>query len=147
MIKKEKSQNLVNLNFWINRLILKQGKLSKSSFIMDKIYFLLIKNFKEDPFIILNEAIENVSPVFLIKNKRIGKRVITQPFFIISDINRRFIGLKWLIKAALKRKGDFYENFILEISDAFNNKGSVKKKLNDLNLNVIENRFNLKYRW
>lgn len=144
MIKK---QNLINLNLWISRLILKKGKLSKASLIMDRIHFLLVKAVNEDSFIVLNQAIKNIKPFFLLKNKKIGKRIIISPFFILSDLSRQLIAIKWLIDSALKRKGDFAENFVLEVLDAFNNKGSVKKKQVDLTLLVLKNKSNLKYRW
>jgi small subunit ribosomal protein S7 len=86
-------------------------------------------------------------PTFLLKNRRLGKRIILSPFFILSDFSRKSIGIKWLVEAALKRKGSFYQSFIAEVMDAFNNKGSVKKRQVDLNLVVLENRSNLKYRW
>ena len=42
---------------------------------------------------------------------------------------------------------EFKENFINEILDALDNKGSVKKKQKDLNIIVLNNRSNLRYRW
>jgi ribosomal protein S7 len=57
------------------------------------------------------------------------------------------LGLKWIIEAALFRPGKFKENFINEILDALGNKGSVKKKQKDLNIIVLNNRSNLRYRW
>jgi len=142
-----KNQNLINLNFWIKRLILKKGRLAKVESLMNKIHFSLISLTKNDSFFVLNEAVNNIMPIFLLKNRKIGKRVVISPFFLLSDFSRKSIGIKWIIEAALKKKGNFHENFVAEVMDAFNNKGSVKKRQNDLNLIVLENKSNLKYRW
>lgn len=142
-----KNQNLINLNFWVKKLILKKGKLTKVDFLVDKVHLGLVLLNGVDSLFILNEAIKNIMPVFLLKNRKIGKRVIISPFFILSDFSRKSIGIKWLVEAALKKKGSFYQNFIAEVMDAFNNKGSVKKRQVDLNLVVLENKSNLKYRW
>jgi ribosomal protein S7 len=86
-------------------------------------------------------------PLFILNNKKIGKRVIISPKFILSDYSRKGIGIKWIVEAALKRKGKFSNNLYLEILEAFNDKGSVKKRQKDLNLVVLTNKSNLKYRW
>jgi small subunit ribosomal protein S7 len=142
-----KKKELINLSFRINKLILKKGKLSKINLILDKVYLLLSKSLKQNPLIILDEAISNIMPLFILNNKKIGKRVIISPKFILSDYSRKGIGIKWIVEAALKRKGKFSNNLYLEILEAFNDKGSVKKRQKDLNLVVLTNKSNLKYRW
>ena len=142
-----KKKELINLSFRINKLILKKGKLSKINLILDKVYLLLSKSLKQNPLIILDEAISNIMPLFILNNKKIGKRVIISPKFILSDYSRKGIGIKWIVEAALKRKGKFSNNLYLEILEAFNVKGSVKKRQKDLNLVVLTNKSNLKYRW
>ena len=139
--------NLIKLNFRISGFILKKGKLSKANFFFDKILLLLIKSLKINPFIVINQAIKNVSPLFLLKNKKYGKRVVINPIFIVSSFTRTSLGIKWIIEAAFRRTGNFYNNLFLEILDAFNNKGVVKKKQKDLNLLVVENRSNVRFRW
>ncbi len=137
----------INLNFRISRLILKKGKLSKVNSILVKVYLFLIKSLKKNPLIILNIAVENIMPLFVINKKKIGKRIIIRPIFILSNFSRKSLGIKWIIEAALNRTGSFYDNLALEILEAFHNKGSVKKKQKDLIGVVLENRSNLKYRW
>ena len=128
-INKKNIINLLKLNFRISGFILKKGKL------------------KRNPFVVINKAIKNVSPLFLLKNKKYGKRVIINPIFIVSSFTRISLGVKWIIEAAFRRNGNFYNNLFLEIVDAFNNKGAAKKKQKDLNLLVVENRNNVKFRW
>lgn len=138
---------LINLNYRLNKLILKKGKLSKVSLLLDHIYLSLIKRTKKNAFTVLNQAVNNIMPIFLLKNKKIGKRVIIRPVFILSIYSRKFIGMKCIIETASEKTGDFQENLIIGILEAFHNKGIVKKRQKDLNSIVLENRSNLKYRW
>lgn len=142
-----KKKSLINLSFRINKLILKKGKLSKINLILDKVYLLLSKSLKDNPLVILDQAISNIMPIFLLNNKKIGKRIIISPTFILSDYSRKGIGIKWIVEAAYKRSGSFSNNLSLEILEAFNNRGSVKKRQKDLNIAVLVNKSNLKYRW
>jgi small subunit ribosomal protein S7 len=142
-----KKNNNIYLSFYLNKLVLKKGKLSKAEFIINKFYLLLVKNLKKDPILVLDKAVQNIMPIFLLSNKKLGKRVIIRPLFILSPFSRRLIGLKWLVESAVKKSGSFLENFVSEVLEAFDNKGSLKKKQQDLNSIVLENRSNLRYRW
>jgi len=146
----KKELNKINLGSWINKLILKEGKSLKINFIIDKFFLLLVKNTKKDPFFVIDTAINNVEPLFLIKEVKIGKKrdkIFYIPYFIVSTYTRKRIALNWLVSFALKRKGLFIDNLVLEFLDAFNNKGLVKQRLDSLNSKVLEHRSNLKFRW
>lgn len=146
-IEHNNKKNKVELNYYLNKIVLKKRKLFKSEGLLDDIYSSLLKRLKKEPFFIIDKAIKNVMPIFLLKNKKIGKRVISTPFFILSEHHRKLLGLKWIIEEALSKPGKFKENFINETLDALDNKGSVKKKQKDLNIVVLNNRSNLRYRW
>jgi small subunit ribosomal protein S7 len=70
-----------------------------------------------------------------------------KPFFILNPFVRNLIGLKWIVEFSLKKSGVLLDNLIFEILEAFENKGSSKKKQQDLNLVVLQNKSNLRFRW
>jgi len=137
----------INLNYQLKKLFLKKGKLSKVDFLMDKVYFLLIKETGKNSFDVINSAVTNIMPFFLLTNKKMGKRVIIKPFFILSDFSRKSIGFKWILQSTFRKKGVLYKNLCFEIMDAFNNKGSTKNRLADTVASVLQNKSNIKYRW
>lgn len=142
--------NKINLSLWVNKIILKKGKSLAVNLLVDKLLLFLVKHLKKDPFFIINKAINNVSPSFIIKEVNIGKKkdkTFYIPQFIVSKYARKRIALGWLVSFALKKKGSFIENLSMEFLDAFNNKGLAKQKLDLLNLQVLEHRSNLKFRW
>lgn len=144
-MKKEKIN--IFLNYYLIKLILNKGKLSTAESLISKFHLNLVKKSNKSSLIILEQSIKNIMPIFLLNKKKLGKRVIIRPLFILSPSTRYFLGLKWVVDSALKRSGKFLDNLIIEIFDAFNNKGSLKKKQQDLNSIVLDNRSNLKYRW
>lgn len=143
----KEENNLITLNYRFSRLILKKGKLFKVDNLLDNVYLLLSKELGEEPINILNKAIYNIMPIFLLEQKKIGKKVVVRPFFISSDYLRESLGMKWIIDSALKKKGDFVTNLYLEILDAFYDKGITKKKQQDIYEIVLNNKKNIKYRW
>ena len=103
----KKKLNKINFSSWINKLILKKGKALKVSSIIDVLLLLLVKRSKNNPFFIINKAINNIAPSFIIKEVNIGKKrdkTFYIPVFIVSKHNRRRIALNWLISFALKKK-------------------------------------------
>jgi ribosomal protein S7 len=74
-------KNKVELNYYLNKIVLKKGKLFKSERLLDDIYLSLLKKIRKEPFFIIDKAIKNVRPIYLLRNTKIGKRVISIPIF------------------------------------------------------------------
>lgn len=153
-IKIEEHRQVVNRYRLVQRLIflsLKKGKLNKVSNILEKLYLFLLTKKKENPSHILIEAINNVQPFFLLQKKRIGRRSIIQPRFIVSSSLREFLAIKWLIESTkTKKKGNqknFYTSFGLEILEAFDGRGITKRRQEEVGSIVLSNKSNIKYRW
>jgi ribosomal protein S7 len=106
------------LSFYLNKLILKKGKFSKVDYLINNLYLILSKKLRKDPILIIKQAVSNVMPLFLIKNrKKVGKKkiVIMKPFFILNPFVRNLIGLKWIVEFSLKKSGVLLDNLIFEI--------------------------------
>lgn len=144
MIKIKKN---FNIDSYFRKIILKKGKLSKVDSIMDFVLLEVAKKTRRDPLEVIEEAVINIMPVFLMKKQRIGQRVVMSPFFVLSIPSRKFIGFKWILESALSKKGSFKKNLALEILEAYEDIGESKRKQRNLNQLVIENRSNLRYRW
>jgi ribosomal protein S7 len=63
-------KNKVELNYYLNKIVLKKGKLFKSERLLDDIYLSLLKKIRKEPFFIIDKAIKNVMPIFLLRNKK-----------------------------------------------------------------------------
>ncbi|KAK0085378.1 hypothetical protein PV325_005329 [Microctonus aethiopoides] len=101
-----------------------------------------------DPKEILYKAIENVSPVMeLIPIKR-GGGTYQVPVPLLEK-RQKFLGSKWLIKAALDKPGEvrYHDMLAKELIDAANNQGRVVKKKHDLHKQCEANRSYAHFRW
>lgn len=80
---------------------------------------------------IFNEALTNVAPTVELRSCRVGG-VNYQVPVPIKGARSNAIGIKWLIDAAMKRKGMcFQERLYLEIMDARAKRGAAYKKCED----------------
>lgn len=92
-----------------------------------------IKNKGNDPLMILNQAIANVSPKYEVKPKRLGGASYLIPIEV-KEGRRSFLSLKWIIQAAKLRSNKTYHRFsdklMAEILDAAQGQGKAIEKKN-----------------
>lgn len=92
-----------------------------------------IKKEGKDPLDILHQAINNVSPRFEVKPKRLGGASYLVPTEVRKE-RALFLGLNWIVNAATARPNKEYHSFakklLAEIRDAIQNQGqAVSKRL------------------
>jgi len=92
-----------------------------------------IKNKGNDPLMILNRAIVNVSPKYEVKPKRLGGASYLIPIEVREE-RKLFLSLKWIIQAAKFRSNKTYHRFsdklMAEIIDASQGQGKAIEKKN-----------------
>jgi len=120
--------------------LLKEGKQTKARSILIEI-FTHFKNLNENPFFLIEKAISNVKPFFIIKTVQKGKQHIVMPLPIISENKRISLAIKSLIANAKKHSENSLSlNLIKELKDASLNKGFTKQQQQDLHEIVLLNR-------
>lgn len=109
MFIKSKNKNILGLNdfefeFFLSKFygtLISKGKKGHAIKLFNKILVNFKNKFKKDPFIELRKAIDNLIPILISTQKRIGKVYQAVPRLAIG--NKRFvIMLSWIIK---KQKG------------------------------------------
>jgi small subunit ribosomal protein S7 len=90
-----------------------------------------IKNQNEDPMMILQKAIENVSPKMEVKSRRLGGASYLVPIEVRKQ-RQLFLALNWIIDAAKSRSNKEYHTFAdklyAEIIEASKNQGGAVQK-------------------
>jgi ribosomal protein S7 len=132
-----------NLKIIIDKLqksLLVSGGSSKSR----SITFNLIKDFsksKKNSELVISNALDNVSPLFLLKTRKKGKKVTQSPVPITKNAKRFALSAKMLVKNSKKHKTNGSSSrLLLEINDASLNQGFTKKQQQELNKLVVINR-------
>lgn len=108
--------------------LMKDGKKS----VARKIYRDMLKEIKlnghMNPAIVVAAAIENASPLMMIKSKRLGGSVYQVPVEVKSH-KRLFYAMKWILSASRSKKGTpMYKKLAEEMLAAYSNQGTAVKK-------------------
>lgn len=122
-------------------MIMKNGKKTLAQKIVYQAFQKLSEKLeKGDPLNILILALDNIRPKLEIKSRRVGGATYQVPIEVTYE-RQQSLAFRWLIKAALKRKGmSMNEALSSEIIDAYNNVGSVVKQKDDMHKMAQSNR-------
>lgn len=94
----------------------------------------------EDPLVVFERALKNVSPNFEVKSRRVGGANYQIPFPVQGHRQLHY-SFSWLVQSARARKGIPYEKRLaLEIVDAYNETGAAFKKKEDTHRMAEANR-------
>mgnify|MGYP001599832042 CR=1 FL=1 len=125
--------------------VMEQGKKQAAR----KIVYRLMDELKKegDPVVLLEEALENVSPTVEVRSRRVGGANYQVPREV--NPNRRLaLGMRWIVEAAEATKGKpMAESLLHEIQSARKNEGSAFTKKETTNRMADANKAFAHYRW
>ena len=102
---------------------------------------------KEDPIKIFDNAMSNLKPTIEVRSRRVGGATYQVPVEVRSKRSQT-LAIRWLIKAARKRKDKLMSDKIfLEIFDANQGKGTAIKKKEDTHKMAESNKAFAHFRW
>lgn len=101
---------------------------------------------KGDPVDLLLGALENIRPKLEVKSRRVGGTTYQVPLEISFE-RQQSLAFRWMITAARARRGSMSDNLASEITDAYNNTGTVVKKKDDTHRMAQANRAFAHLRW
>lgn len=101
---------------------------------------------KGDPIDLLLGALENIRPKLEVKSRRVGGTTYQVPLEISFE-RQQSLAFRWIVAAARARRGSMSENLAAEMTDAYNNTGTVVKKKDDTHRMAQANRAFAHLRW
>jgi len=140
-----KYNNLV-LGELINKIMYSGKKSTAERVIYDAMEIIEEKE-KNDPIVILDQALKNATPLLEVKARRVGGATYQVPVEVDQDRGRA-LAIRWLIKSTRSRSGkSMAEKFASELIDASKGQGSTVKKREDTHKMAEANRAFAHYRW
>jgi len=116
---------------FINKLM-RHGKKSLARRLVYTAFDLIEKETKKNPLEVFEKAIENVSPLLIVRPRRVGGATYQIPTEVKPE-KRKILAMQWIIAAVRARKGKSTpEKLAEEIIAAFNNTGAAIKKKEDV---------------
>ncbi len=128
-------------------VVMQDGKKSVAQAIVYGAFERVSENLgKGDPIDLLLGALENIRPKLEVKSRRVGGTTYQVPLEIGFE-RQQSLAFRWIINASRSRRGSMKENLAAEITDAYNNTGSVVKKKDDTHRMAQANRAFAHLRW
>ncbi len=128
-VKPDKIYNSHEIAKLISYLMIDGQKAVAEKIVYDA--FAEIQKQGEDPIKILHQAIDNTSPNFEVKPRRLGGASYLVPIEVRRD-RRLFLALNWIITAAKSRTNKEYHSFskklLAELTEAAKNQGQAVAK-------------------
>ncbi len=112
--------------------VMKDGKKSVAQRIVYGAFSRIEQEAKQDPVIVLEEAIKNVSPVLEVRSKRIGGANYQVPVEVRGE-RKLALSLRWILGAARSQKGKAMSFKLADqLLQAAHNEGAAVKKRQDV---------------
>src|SRR5690606_15590915 len=120
--------NSVLIQRLINKSMLDGKKLTAERAVYNALEQATKKLEQDDPLVVFERALKNVSPNFEVKSRRVGGANYQIPFPVAGHRQHHY-AFSWLVQAARARSGMPYsQRLMLEIVDAYNETGAAFKK-------------------
>jgi len=130
-----------------NNMIMKGGKKSTAEAIMYSALDRISEKGSGEATEVLDQALENVSPMVEVKSRRVGGATYQVPVEVRPD-RRVALAMRWIIEAARKRgEKSMQLKLAGELMDAAENRGSAVKKREDTHRMAEANKAFAHFRW
>ena len=138
--------NSLSVSKFTNMIML-DGKKRVAEKILYSALEILAKNSKEDPIVMMDKALLNVSPSVEVKSRRVGGSNYQVPVEVNTK-RKQSLAMRWILEAADKRnEKTMKKKLAAELLDAYDNKGSAVKKREDVHKMAEANKAFAHYRW
>ena len=128
-------------------MIMQSGKKSTAESIMYKALDTITQRGKGESLEVLDQALENVSPMVEVKSRRVGGATYQVPVEVRAD-RRVTLAMRWIIDASRKRgEKSMQLKLAGELMDASENRGSAVKKREDTHRMAEANKAFAHFRW
>ncbi len=128
--------------------IMKEGKKTVAQRIVYKaLEQLKAKVPEKDPVEVFNEALNNCRPVVEVRSKRVGGATYQVPMEV-SKKRQQALAIRWLINAAMGRKGKPMDQRLAEeLGDAYKREGNAVKKRDETHRMADANKAFAHFAW
>jgi len=145
-IPSDAKYNSVVVAKFINK-IMQRGQKATAENIVYNALQLAGQQLSKEPIETLEQAIKNVTPLLMVKPRRVGGATYQVPLEV-EPRRGQSLSMKWLVNSARARTGkSMEEKLASELVDAIQGRGAAVKKHDDLHRMAEANKAFAHYRW
>ena len=138
--------NSVELSQFINKMMV-NGKKTIAQRIVYTAMDQIEVDVKRPAMEIFNQAIQNASPIFEVRSRRVGGANYQVPTEV-SPTRRMALSIRWIVNAARARSGKpMADRLAQEFMEAYRGQGAAVKRREDAHRMAEANRAFVHYRW
>ena len=138
--------NSVELSQFINKMMV-SGKKTIAQRIVYTAMGQIEVDVKRPAMEIFNQAIQNASPIFEVRSRRVGGANYQVPTEV-SPARRMALSIRWIVNAARARSGKpMADRLAQEFMEAYRGQGAAVKRREDAHRMAEANRAFVHYRW
>lgn len=138
--------NSVELSQFINKMMV-SGKKTIAQRIVYTAMDQVEVDVKRPAMEIFNQAIQNASPIFEVRSRRVGGANYQVPTEV-SPTRRMALSIRWIVNAARARSGKpMADRLAQEFMEAYRGQGAAVKRREDAHRMAEANRAFVHYRW
>ena len=127
--------------------VMKYGKKSKAEAIVYDALDIIGEQMSETPVTVLEQAVNNVTPLLEVKPRRVGGATYQVPVEVWPERGLS-LAIRWLVRSARVREDkSMAKKLAAELSDASRKQGATIKKREDTHRMAEANRAFAHYRW
>lgn len=134
---------------FINKLMI-SGKKSTAQNLVYRALEIIKEETKQDPVVLFEKAIQNVSPKMEVRPRRVGGASYQVPIEVRGD-RKEALAIRWILAGAKSRSNKEYHTFAQklaqELIDTVNGTGAAIKKRDDMQKVAQANRAFSHFRW
>lgn len=134
---------------FINK-VMKNGKKETAQKLVYQALDTIKEQTKQDPVIVFEKAIQNVSPKMEVKPRRVGGASYQIPVEVRGD-RKEALAIRWILAGAQSKPNKEFHSFAqklaAELMDAANSTGLAVKKKDDVQKQANANRAFSHFRW
>ena len=136
----------ITVTKFINKLMLR-GQKATAEYIIYNATQIASQQLDISPVEVLEQAIENSTPLVRVKPRRVGGATYQVPIEVERDSGRS-MAMRWLITSARARSGkSMVDKLTTELIDAVKGQGATVKKRDDIHRMAEANKAFAHYRW
>lgn len=131
---------------FIAKIMLRGQKATAERIVYDAMQ-LASQRLNSDPVKVLEQAIENATPLLIVKPRRVGGATYQIPVEVERGRGRS-LAMRWIIASARARSGkSMVEKLVAELIDAVQGQGAAIKRRDNVHRMAEANRAFVHYRW
>jgi small subunit ribosomal protein S7 len=128
------------------QFLMKKGKKNTAEVLIPELFKVLKKDYKKEPLLLVNQALENTKPLVGFRNVRLRGGSYKIPYFLKEQEQRKIV-FCWFLRSAKRSKIGIAKSLAKCLFEASLKQGDLIKRRDSIHKLANQNKVFAHYRW